>query len=95
MKAMSNEETTLYRLGRLEEELAEVKKIVSQVHDKVISTPACPSPGMCINLQSIQHRHSDKIAALERWQSKMVGAILILVPLCSIFGPHITKLIFK
>lgn len=95
MKAMSNEETTIYRLGRLEEELGEVKKLLSQVHDKVISTPTCPAPGMCINLQSQQHRHSEKIAAIERWQSKMIGAIAILIPLCSIFGPHITKLIFK
>ena len=92
---MSNEEMTLYRLGKVETQLEEMKAMLAKVHDTVIATQNCPAPGLCIQLQASLVSHSERLMALERWQAKLIGALAIIIPLSGILGPKVSELLFK
>lgn len=91
---MSEQDTLEYRMERLEDELRQVNKTLTEVRDRVLSTVNCPAPGSCLALKTIVEDQGRAIAKLERWQAgiMMLGSVLIV--LATIFGPTIREALF-
>lgn len=79
------------QVGQLHNEQVEIKKTLAEVRDRVISTPACPSPGLCVMLQQQGADREARLRALERRDAIVVGACLIL----SIGMPILLRVFFK
>lgn len=79
--------------------MAEIRAIGERITQLALSAAArreCPSPGLCLMLQErvgkIENdgRSSyDKIVNLQKWQSWIMGALVILGVIITFFGPAI------
>lgn len=94
---MSDQErTTLeFRMALVETELQEIKKILGEVRDKVLSTQHCPAPGTCLILKTIIDTHEAKLERLQNWQYKVLGVGLVAMVIASAFGPRLAALLIR
>ena len=63
-------------------------KLVNEMHARMLSTPTCPSPGLCVLLQQQGSDRENRLRQLERRDAYVVGACAILsfgVPLAMKF----------
>lgn len=77
--------------------LSELRAIHEKLNQLAISAAArrdCPSPGLCVALQERLRdaeiwikEDSKSISSLEKWQAWMMGAMVIIGALITLFGP--------
>jgi len=88
---MSDQDDILRRLEAIERKL-------DHITERVLSTPHCPSPGLCIQLREavmenkrMMDHAMDRIVKLEKWQAWITGVGAVCVVGISLFGPAIRR----
>jgi hypothetical protein len=86
-----SEEEIRYELNHLRTELVDMKETLQEVRDKVISTPICPQPGLCLQLSKTAYDTEQRMRALERRDAYILGACGVI----SFAVPLLMKFVFK
>jgi hypothetical protein len=92
------------RVDKLETKIAEdLEKIFTKLEALALSAASrrdCPQPGLCVTLQARMNEfEADKrdlvkeVITLQKWQSWMMGAIVVLATIITFFGPSIRHML--
>lgn len=82
-------------MALVETELQEIKKILGEVRDKVLSTQYCPAPGTCLILKTLIDEQQKKLDNLGSWQNKMIGIGMVAAILAGMFGQRLAALLIR
>lgn len=89
---MSSQENIEYRLAQLEREIKRMGDVLTTVRDRVISTPICPMPGKCIEIDARVEAFEERLIRIEKWQSWIIGVGATLIFFSNIIGDKLSKL---
>ena len=73
-----SEELLQSELTALKNDMADVKRTLREVRDRVLTTPVCPSPGACIPLTARANDLEVRLRFLERVVWGAIGAFILV-----------------
>ena len=82
---MSTDEQT--HLGRIDGKIDELARDFSDLRvmlARLESRQACPSPGLCLNLQRVMDAQDRRLASIERWRTWLFGVAAAAALVCGV-----------